>query len=109
MQGGLFKTVIRTDSKRDLEPIRCALGGECLKCGSVMLLEFAHLDETGLRGRGRGKTHRYGDIVRNPDKYTLLCRACHYDFDLGLLAGPIPSVSEFVQFISGRRKVAYAS
>ena len=44
-------------------------------------LEFAHLGKTGLAGRGRGSAHRYGDIARNINNYTLLCHNCHTRFD----------------------------
>jgi hypothetical protein len=44
-------------------------------------LEFAHLEETGLKGRSRGRIERYYDIINNPDKYALLCKIHHLDYD----------------------------
>ena len=58
-------------------------GGECTLCPAKTDLEFAHLEPTGLQGRGRGKMKRYYDIKKNPKKYALLCAGCHSKFDWG--------------------------
>lgn len=52
-------------------------GGECQDCGKRYDLEFAHLGETGLKGKGRGKSRRLADILKNRDLYRLLCMECH--------------------------------
>lgn len=66
---------------RSMQELRDARGDKCRRCGSRSKLEFAHVKETGLNGRGRGQMHRYGDIKRNPDAYELLCWDCHREFD----------------------------
>lgn len=53
-------------------------GGKCSKCKSIFNLEFAHVSQTKLFGRGRGRKERYYDIINNPTKYILLCNKCHY-------------------------------
>lgn len=40
-------------------------------------LQFAHVQRTGLRGRGRGQTQRFKDIANHPECYKLLCKKCH--------------------------------
>ena len=52
-------------------------GGACQDCGKTFDLEFAHLGETGLKGRSRGKSRRLFDILHNRDLYLLLCFVCH--------------------------------
>jgi len=52
-------------------------GGECQDCGKRYDLEFAHLGETGLKGKGRGKNRRLFNILHNRDLYRLLCMDCH--------------------------------
>ena len=54
-------------------------------CGTTSKLEFAHKEETELSGRGRGRKERVYDVIKNPDKYRLLCEDCHKDYDQGLL------------------------
>lgn len=56
-------------------------GGKCVECGRTDHLEFAHLQETGLKGRGRGRKERYYDVVKNPDAYVLLDKGCHRRLD----------------------------
>lgn len=60
-------------------------GGECLFCGSTENLEFAHLEETEVKGWGRGRKERLYDVINNPDSYVLLCRKNHREFDKGVL------------------------
>jgi len=60
-------------------------GNKCENCGKRGYvdkkgrpnLQFAHKEPTGLNGMSRGQTQRYYDILRNPDKYALLCKVCH--------------------------------
>lgn len=56
-------------------------GGKCAQCPSTERLEFAHLEPTGLRGRGRGRKNRLFDILKHPEKYVLLCGLCHDEMD----------------------------
>ncbi len=56
-------------------------GGKCAQCPSAEKLEFAHLEPTGLRGRGRGRKERLFDILKHPEKYVLLCGYCHDELD----------------------------
>lgn len=93
--------VIQTSSKRFLSNLRRALGDECFTCHSVMNLEFAHLSSTDLRGAGRGSAHRYADVTKHPECYSLLCKNCHYDFDAGLLEIP-ESIGQRAIFIRPR-------
>jgi hypothetical protein len=44
-------------------------------------LEFAHVLETALKGRGRGRKERYYDIIKNPDCYRLLCQFHYKEMD----------------------------
>jgi len=66
-------------------------GGKCLNCGSIINLQFAHIKETGLNGRGRGRKERYYDIRKYPKCYILLCggddgiSGCHQQYDAGQL------------------------
>lgn len=60
-----------------------ALKDKCRNCGTSKSLEFAHLEPTKLKGRGRGSHHRRLDVVKNKEKYTVLCRLCHWRFDHG--------------------------
>jgi 5-methylcytosine-specific restriction endonuclease McrA len=56
-------------------------GGKCSNCGSTEELQFAHIRETKLNGRGRGRKERLYDIIKNPLSYRLLCKKCHEMFD----------------------------
>lgn len=56
-------------------------GGECLFCGSTENLQFAHLEETEVKGWGRGRKERIYDVIRHPDCYVLLCSKNHREFD----------------------------
>ena len=56
----------------------------CALCGVPDVrsnLEFAHVRETGLIGRGRGRKERYYDIVNNLDCYRLMHHDCHTYYD----------------------------
>jgi hypothetical protein len=63
---------------RDMEALRAERGGRCEVCGSLVRLEWAHVQPTGLAGRGRGLQRRYLDVKRHPCAYRLLCHACHW-------------------------------
>lgn len=69
-------------SKR-MDVLRERFGGVCVRCGGTKALEFAHLGDTGLWGRGRGLPQRVHDISKNPKRYVLLCKRCHGKFDAG--------------------------
>ena len=56
-------------------------GGECLFCGTTKNLQFAHLKETSVKGRGRGRKERLYDTIRNQDSYILLCREHHRELE----------------------------
>lgn len=56
-------------------------GLKCFMCGTTERLEFAHINDTGLNGLGRGRKERYYDVINNPDDYVLLCKTCHREFD----------------------------
>jgi len=58
------------------------LGGRCRRCRSTQHVEFAHIKETPLRGRGRGLDRRYRDILKHPDCYVPMCHGCHRAFTL---------------------------
>lgn len=60
-------------------------GGQCLFCGKRGKLEFAHLEETELKGRGRGRKERLYDVIRHPNSYVLLCKKNHRELDRGKL------------------------
>jgi hypothetical protein len=61
--------------------LRKVFGDKCSFCGSKENLEYAHLEQTELVGRGRGRKERYYDIKKNPDSYVLLCVVCHKTLD----------------------------
>ena len=61
-----------------------AFGNACEDCGQMGTLEFAHKEPTECVGQGRGSYWRMRDVREFPDKYRLLCQACHAAFD-GLL------------------------
>lgn len=50
-------------------------------CGSLENLEFAHLEETGISGNGRGSRERIYDVIKHPECYILFCRDHHRLFD----------------------------
>ena len=58
----------------------CCQNKECEET-DISKLQFAHLEPTGLQGPSRGLTNRYLDVLKNPNKYTLLCVDCHREFD----------------------------
>lgn len=39
--------------------------------------EWCHLEFTGLKGVGRGRTNRILDWIRHPESYARLCKRCH--------------------------------
>lgn len=57
--------------------LRESRGNKCEVCGVTEGLEFAHVKETSLKGRGRGRKERYYDIIKNPESYKLVCSNCH--------------------------------
>lgn len=76
MAGDKNRWVVKT-----WEKILQEFGGQCAHCEKLYDLEFAHLQPTGLKGKGRGKARRLRDILRNPSSYILLCWECHDLFD----------------------------
>jgi len=55
-----------------------AFGAFCWLCEEeTKVLEFHHLKETKLNGRGRGRKERYYDILKNPNCYFPTCKECH--------------------------------
>lgn len=77
--------------RRDIDRLKDDFGGVCWNCGSSINVQFAHVEETGLSGMGRGRKERYYDIINNPTAYALLCggedrvSGCHKAFDLGMI------------------------
>jgi hypothetical protein len=64
--------------------LKIAFGGVCCKCAKIMCfypLEFAHIQETKLKGKGRGRKERIWDVIKNPWCYMLMCKDCHKWFD----------------------------
>jgi len=63
--------------------LRVFFGSRCNNpfCQSLDNLEFAHLTETEIKGHGRGLHQRILDVNKNRDKYILLCKTCHMEFD----------------------------
>jgi hypothetical protein len=62
-----------------LRALKVALG-KCFLCDELFHeddLEFAHVEPTGLCGRGRGIQGRFFDILKYPRSYVLACRPCH--------------------------------
>lgn len=49
-------------------------------CKSRRALEFHHVQETSLAGRGRGLVRRALDVRKNPGSYILVCRKHHVKF-----------------------------
>lgn len=62
-------------------------GSECQWwcCCTDTGLEFAHLEPTKCKGKGRGQNERLKDVEDHPTHYTLLCRHHHREFDSGRL------------------------
>jgi len=71
--------------KEAMHELRQEFGGCCKRCGSKTKLEFAHLEPTGINGRGRGGPNRYYNIKKFRHCFILLCRACHLKLDGGWL------------------------
>lgn len=67
--------------KRRWQQLIEEFGAKCAKCPQTWDLEFAHLEPTGLKGEGRGKSRRLADILKHREKYRLLCIHCHDEFD----------------------------
>ena len=67
--------------KRRWQQLIEEFGAQCEACGQLWDLEFAHTKETGVKGRGRGKSRRLQDIIKNRKAYRLLCVECHAEFD----------------------------
>jgi hypothetical protein len=57
----------------------------CSVAGCLEPVEFAHKNETGVNGRGRGKRKRFYDIVNHPECYLPLCHDHHKLYDRGEL------------------------
>jgi hypothetical protein len=82
-----------------MEKLRQQFGGACQaqklwpteECKVTEALEFAHLEPTGLWGRGRGLPQRVHDIVNNPTHYILVCRPHHVKQEKMLQNGSKPS------------------
>lgn len=75
---GLAPETVRI--KRKMQELR-QMYPVCRFCGSTEQVEFVHLRETPLSGRGRGRRKRYYDITRNLDAYSALCKECHKEYD----------------------------
>ncbi len=60
-----------------------SFGGECYYCPEKdpEQLVFAHLEDTEISGRGRGRKERYYDVKNNPRSYRLMCVECHKQHD----------------------------
>lgn len=67
--------------KRRWQQLIEEFGGRCETCGSLFDLEFSHVVKTACHGKGRGKSRRLFDILRNQHAYQLLCMDCHDIFD----------------------------
>lgn len=87
--------------RRKMKKLRAERGNRCEHCGLKLQirkrqpnLQFAHLEPTELKGRGRGQNHRICDIARNPRKYMLLCELCHLKLDRILADDTTTSVQE---------------
>ena len=84
--------------RKQFDELKNRFGGKCLNCGSTMNLQFAHIKDTCLNGKGRGRKERYYDIIKNPESYVLLCggidcaSGCHQQYDAGQLKLQIVSV-----------------
>lgn len=77
--------------RRKLDLLKEEFGGKCWNCGTVENLQFAHIKDTELNGKGRGRKERYYDILNHPTHYALLCggkigeTGCHEAYDSGNL------------------------
>lgn len=58
-----------------------AYGNECLCCSETENLEFAHKQPDDFCGRGRGSLHRHLYIKNHPEKFVLMCKGCHSEYD----------------------------
>lgn len=67
--------------KRRWQALIEEFGGCCTFCAQRWDLEFAHTRPTKCVGKSRGKSRRLMDILRHSDKYILLCKGCHAEFD----------------------------
>lgn len=77
--------------RRKIDELKDEYGGKCWNCGSTSNLQFAHIKETELNGRSRGRKERLYDVMKHPDCYALLCSGetgksgCHEMYDSGVL------------------------
>ena len=71
--------------KEKFEKLREEFGNKCHICNELYDLEFAHIKDTELSGRGRGRKERYYDIIKNKKSYKLLCSRCHELYDDGVI------------------------
>ncbi len=73
------------------DALRSRRGNICEVCSQVPTpfdpLQWAHIAETGLSGMGRGQVWRMVDVRDHPEKYALMCKRCHGEFDTVL--GPV--------------------
>ena len=68
---------------RKFEELRKEFGGVCQHDGCTETrVEFAHIVTTAVNGRGRGQAVRYYDIRSHRERFKLLCRKHHLEFDL---------------------------
>ena len=58
-----------------------AIGRACVFCGRKREVHCAHVKRTKLKGPGRGKYHRFADVVKHPDAYRPMCPSCHRTYD----------------------------
>lgn len=58
-----------------------SIGDACVFCGKDEELHAAHVKPTGLNGHGRGMERRFLDVLKHPDAYRPMCKACHQTFD----------------------------
>ncbi len=72
---------IRQKRKENLK----AFGGKCDECGAKKGLQFHHIEQTPLFGRGRGSYARVADVISHPKAYRLLCSSCHVKLHSGTL------------------------
>jgi hypothetical protein len=77
--------------RKQMDKLKEKFGGRCWNCGSTVNLQFAHIKETDINGRGRGRKERYYDIIKHPESYALLCGGddgvggCHKGYDGGAI------------------------